>query len=170
MHKLLARQLRRKEGIGSDEIFARAVREVARLAVEPGLSEPVAQLLAGLPGLLSDVDTTYHQFDRDLELRQRSLGISSRELLDANERLRADGVSRQETLRQTEERLTLALTAADNVIWDWDIPRNSIAITSANNRFLGHPSTFYGDDATRLWSIVEPEDEGESRARTIAHL
>ena len=74
MHKLLARQLRRKEGIGSDEIFARAVREVARLAVEPGLSEPVAQLLAGLPGLLSDVDTTYHQFDRDLELRQRSLG------------------------------------------------------------------------------------------------
>ena len=170
MHKLLARQLRRKAGIGSDEIFARAVREVARLAVEPGLSEPVAQLLAGMPGLLSDVDTTYHQFDRDLELRQRSLGISSRELLDANERLRADGVSRQETLRQTEERLTLALTAADNVIWDWDIPRNSIAITSANNRFLGHPSTFYGDDATRLWSIVEPEDAGESRARTIAHL
>ena len=91
-------------------------------------------------------------------------------MLDANERLRADGVSRQETLRQTEERLTLALTAADNVIWDWDIPRNSIAITSANNRFLGHPSTFYGDDATRLWSIVEPEDAGESRARTIAHL
>ena len=170
MHKLLGRQLRRNAGITDDAGLAAAVRELATLAAQPGLSEPAARLLTGLSGVLEAVEATYLQFERDLALGQRSLDISSRELLEANERLRADSVARQVMLRQSEERLALALTAADNVIWDWDIPGNSIAITCADGSFLGHTAAFYAEDATRLWSIVEPECVEEYRARTIAHL
>ena len=50
------------------------------------------------------------------------------------------------------------------------ITGNSIAITCADGSFLGHTAAFYAEDATRLWSIVEPECVEEYRARTIAHL
>ena len=170
MHKLLRRQLRRKAGIDGTDTLARALREIGGLAARPGLSADAAKLLAALPAVLSEIDAAYAQSDRDLELRRRSLEISSAELLDANDRLCADAVSRQQVLRQVEERLTLALTAADNVIWDWDVACNSILITSADDHFLGHPAAFYRDDAMRLWSIVDPDDAPTYRARTIAHL
>ena len=170
MHKLLARQLRRKAGIDGAEALARALGEMGGLAAHPGLSADAAKLLAALPAVLSEIDAAYAQSDRDLELRRRSLEISSAELLEANDRLRVDAVKRQQELRQVEERLSLALTASDNAIWDWDVARNSILITSATDHFLGHPIAFYRDDARRLWSIVEPEDAPVYRERTVAHL
>ena len=217
MHKLLARQLRRKAGVGSDDAAEQALRELAGLATLAGLSTEAATLLVALPAILSDVTSSYEQFDRDLALRQRSLEISSQELLDANDRLRdeAEGrkraydslrasanrllaeaqlpaieqgeaniealsermsalVSERESarrdLKRSEDRLSLALTELGNVIWDWDIARNSILITSATDEFLGHPADFYRHDATRLWAIVAPEDAPLYRARVIAHL
>ncbi len=95
MHKLLGRQLRRKAGIGREEALAQAMREIAALATLPGISAEAAKLLAALPAVLSEVDSSYEQFDRDLSLRQRSLEISSKELIDANERLRGESASRQ---------------------------------------------------------------------------
>ena len=170
MHKLLGRQLRRKAGIDGADGAERVLRELGGLAAHAGLSAEAAKLLTALPAMLSEIENSYVQFDRDIELRRRSLEISSQELLESNDRLRADVAGRQRDLRRSEERLTLALTAADNVIWDWDVAGNSIVITSADDTFLGHPAGFYRDDATRLWSIIEPEGAAEYRARTIAHL
>ncbi len=217
MHKLLSRQLRRKAGIGGDDDLARALRELVGVAAQPGLSAGAAQLLAALPDLISGVEESYTQFERDLELRRRSLDISSAEMLDANHRLRADGAGQQrvydillgaanrllseaqlpviergetniealsermavlvrerETVRQdlkrSEERLLLALSATDNVIWDWDVARNVMPITCEGNTFLGYPLAFYRDNARRLWSIVEPADEPMYREAIVAHL
>jgi signal transduction histidine kinase/CheY-like chemotaxis protein/HPt (histidine-containing phosphotransfer) domain-containing protein len=221
MHKLLGRQLRRNGGAGNEDVLALALRDIGSLAAGTGtgagLSAEAANLLAALPAILAAVDQSYLQFDRDLDLRRRSLEISSRELLDANDRLRADTLSQQraydalldtanrllaeakmpviergdadiealsermsalmhereaarQNLKRSEERLTLALTATDNVIWDWDILANRMPIACASNEFLGHPLAFYRDDATRLWSIVDPQDAPVYRERTIAHL
>ncbi|MBM3341339.1 MAG: hypothetical protein FJY56_04400 [Betaproteobacteria bacterium] len=94
MHKLLGRQVRRKASIASEEAFAKAVRDIETLAATGGLSSEAAQLAAGLSALIVEIDKSYEQFDRDIELRRRSLEISSKELLDVNERLRADAASR----------------------------------------------------------------------------
>ena len=97
MHKLLARQLRRRGVVASEETLAAAMREIAALGAA-GLSEDAARLLSGLAGLLGEIDASYAQFDRDVELRRRSLEISSVELMDANEKLRADAADRQRAL------------------------------------------------------------------------
>jgi signal transduction histidine kinase len=95
MHKLFARQLRRKAGIASEEAFARALREVDTLVAGSEISAETAGFLKALPEVFSEVEKSYVQIDRDLELRRRSLEISSQELLDANSLLRADSASRQ---------------------------------------------------------------------------
>jgi PAS domain S-box-containing protein len=58
------------------------------------VSPQAAQLLKGLPVFLQRVDEAYAQSDRDLELKTRSLEISSVELNEKNTRLREDLASR----------------------------------------------------------------------------
>ena len=108
MHKLLARQLRRKAAIGNDAQWKQALTELAALAGEPWLPPQAAQILDALPALFAEVDNTYSQFDRDLELRRRSLEVSSAELMHLNQQLRAEAAGRQralDTLRDAANQL-----------------------------------------------------------------
>ena len=103
MHKLLSRQLRRLLGVEDEQVPA-VLAELAQLSCAPGVSEPAARLLAGLDGFLKRVVETYEQSDRDLELKTRSLQLSSVELSHANDRLRQELDSRtraMESLRET---------------------------------------------------------------------
>jgi len=107
MHKLLNRQLQRLLGVGDEQVPA-VLAELAQLARTPGVSEPAARLLAGLDGFLKRVLETYEQSDRDLELKTRSLQLSSVELSHANDRLRQELDSRtraMESLRETADGL-----------------------------------------------------------------
>jgi PAS domain S-box-containing protein len=68
----------------------------------------VAALLRAMPGFLAMVDASYSQHERDLDLRGRSLQLSSTELNDANNtlRTRAEGQARAlESLRATARSL-----------------------------------------------------------------
>ena len=97
-NKRLARQLRQALRVDSPEGLQRLI---ALLAASP---EPALAALAGqLPRLLENVAGSYVQYDRDLDLRTRSLELSSEELLGVNERLRQEGLSQQQVLTALQE-------------------------------------------------------------------
>lgn len=98
MHRLLSRQLRRGCGIDSAEALQRLYALAAEVSVQPGLAPEMAAFLAGLREFIARVDNTYEQFDRDLDLRSRSLEMSSAELSLVNDRMRADIASRNRVL------------------------------------------------------------------------
>jgi signal transduction histidine kinase/DNA-binding response OmpR family regulator len=97
-NKRLARQLRQALRVDSPEALERLN---ALLAASP---EPALAALAGrFPRLLEIVADSYVQYDRDLDLRTRSLELSSEELLGVNERLRQEGLSQQQVLTALQE-------------------------------------------------------------------
>ncbi len=123
MHKTLQRQLKRSLGIG-DEAELSAL--LATLQAEATHAAPALRpLLAGFGDLLSKVGASYEQYDRDLELRTRSLEISSAELSSANDKLRhslRDHENALDSLRQSihdllpeEERNTVASLADEDI-------------------------------------------------------
>lgn len=83
MHTTLIRQLRRFCAIENEEQLVRAIAELAAVAPTP----EAQALTQGLTTLLQRVSLTYEQNDRDLELRSRSLEVSSQELHSINSRL-----------------------------------------------------------------------------------
>ena len=102
LHPTLRRQLRRIAGVDTPEALSAAIEQLRKLAPEG----PTASLAAGLEALLERVGQTYEQYDRDLELRTRSLEQSSAELVALNRRLNDDLESRSRALQAL--RTTLA--------------------------------------------------------------
>jgi PAS domain-containing protein len=103
MHKLLARQVKRMFAVEEDRLPA-ALSELALLQQQGVLSEDAARILGGLDAFLARVNETYQQSDRDLELKTRSLELSSTELTRSNARMREELASRTraiDTLRNT---------------------------------------------------------------------
>ena len=104
MHRLLVRQLKKTLGIKSPE-------ELVPLLDQLGGAAGSGALRERLEALFDRVSGTYEQFDRDLELRGRSLNLSSLELSEANQKLR-DEKERQsriiESLRSTANSLLLS--------------------------------------------------------------
>jgi PAS domain S-box-containing protein len=93
MHKLLARQVQRLLETQPPELPA-LLDELRGWAAGAAVSEPAKRLIEGLPLFLQRVDEAYQQSDRDLELKTRSLELSSVELTAKNAQLRADLASR----------------------------------------------------------------------------
>ena len=87
MSVLLDRQAKRLFGTNAAGVRERLAALAARLPVEDAEGHA---LVSGLSNLLSRVDESYAQNERDLALVRRSLELSSEELLEANERLRED--------------------------------------------------------------------------------
>ena len=103
MHRTLSRQLRRECGIESDEALQALFSAAEQLQGQVGLPAELASFLEGLQSFVSRIDSTYEQYDRDLDLRSRSLEMSSSELTSANERMRTDIVSRNRVLASLRE-------------------------------------------------------------------
>ncbi|MCU0647533.1 MAG: response regulator [Gemmatimonadaceae bacterium] len=98
MHeKVLGRQVRRAFGLPQPESLD------AMLEAAAAEGPAAAQLAAGVSHLLRLVGTTYHQYDRDLELRTRSLEISSDELTALNQHLRARAAAQERSLAALRE-------------------------------------------------------------------
>lgn len=93
MHKLLARQIKRVLEV-DPAVLPALEQEFSALVASGAVSAQAAQLLKGLPVFLQRVGEAYSQADRDLELKTRSLELSSVELTEKNTRLREDLASR----------------------------------------------------------------------------
>ncbi len=116
-HTLLQRQIRRSFGVDSIDAWLQTVTENAD---DPAARAEVAARLQRLGEMVA---ASYSQFDRDLDLRSRSLALSSQELTQANQRLRDEASQQkrvQDTLRASTRELLcdLALPPADETADD----------------------------------------------------
>jgi len=106
MHRILKRQLKRTLGLADEEAFGNLLAAAATLATQADLDPAVACLLENFGELLKRVEATYEQSDRDLELRTRSLELSSTELSDANAQLQQEMGARTLALQSLHQTLT----------------------------------------------------------------
>jgi two-component system sensor histidine kinase/response regulator len=107
--KLLARQLRRALTVADDADLATLLGAVGQVtAADPEL----AGLAGRLDKLLAMVDEAYLHGERDLELRTRSLELSSKELLEANEKLRDEALAQERALRALRQAVEQMLPSA----------------------------------------------------------
>ncbi len=112
MHKLLARQFRRKAEIANETELASALAAISVILRETTMGAEAKRLLHALPTLLAEIENTYGQFDRDLELRRLSLEVSSEELLNINNQLRSDAASGTRALDSLREAANRLLSGA----------------------------------------------------------
>ena len=97
MQKSLFRQLKRSMGIASESELAALLSSMSEAATK---ADPALQAaLQGFGDFLARVDGSYEQYERDLELRTRSLELSSSELTASNEKLRLSLAGRENALR-----------------------------------------------------------------------
>ena len=97
-NKTLARLLRRAFGIrdaASVNQLAMALHEAAAA----GQSDELKQFAAAFPAFIAAIDESYAQYERDIDLRTRSLEQSSTELFDANQKLRLEAASQRTALQ-----------------------------------------------------------------------
>jgi len=97
MQKTLLRQLKLSLGIASEGELADllSAMQTAATTADPALRGA----LEGFGDFLTRVDGSYKQYERDLDLRIRSLEISSSELSESNEKLRLSLADRENALR-----------------------------------------------------------------------
>ncbi len=96
MQKSLLRQLKRSMGIRDEAAFGELLQQLPALAQA---GDPrVAELLSGFGAFVAQVDSSYEQYERDLDLRTRSLEISSDELSAVNEKIRQELLGRENAL------------------------------------------------------------------------
>ncbi len=114
MHKLLARQTRRVLGLDEDSA-AQVLQELRALGQKEstGISPQAAKVLAGLEEFLARVDAAYVQSDRDLELKTRSLELSSAELTETNRRIREELASRTRAIESLQQTAMALMSAVD---------------------------------------------------------
>ena len=100
MHASLNRQLKRLlDRLPNDTPIA----ELAQLSAflqDNGAPPALQKMVDGLPDFLVRVDQTYTQLERDLNLRTRSLQVSSDEFLKVNEELRDELITRENAISE----------------------------------------------------------------------
>ncbi|MBF0422896.1 MAG: PAS domain S-box protein [Magnetococcales bacterium] len=107
MHRLVERQIKRVFGLNKVE-FAQGLEELRLWSRGGEIPEKVRAILTRLGEFINRVGQSYEQNERDLDLRNRSLMLSSEELTRTNNRLRAESVRQAtviESLRATANRL-----------------------------------------------------------------
>ena len=96
MKKTLLRQLKRSIGVSDEAELSALLQSMQSSAAT---ADPALRgLLEGFGELLERVDASYEQYERDLDLRTRSLELSSAELSGANTQLHMELKSREGAL------------------------------------------------------------------------
>jgi PAS domain S-box-containing protein len=71
----------------------------------------------------------------------------------------SDRKQAEETLRQSEERLRLALDAGKAGIWDWDIPNNQVTWSERIYEFHGLVPGTFGGKVEDFAALIHPEEQ-----------
>jgi diguanylate cyclase (GGDEF)-like protein/PAS domain S-box-containing protein len=141
--------------VGAPEVPEKWARRLGR-------GEPVARTLA-----CSARDGRALACDWVLLPRQRKDGSVFR--ITAVLRDQTPVVEKHDEVRDREERLSLALSGASDVLWDWDLPGNRLHLSPRWRDLLGLPAVSSGTPADWL-DRVHPEDATPLRAALASHF
>jgi diguanylate cyclase (GGDEF)-like protein/PAS domain S-box-containing protein len=118
------------------------------------------------------------QSDYEIDLEATALGVTDyllkQELNPQSlERSIRYAVSHQqalEDLKRSEERYALAVRAANDGLWDWDLSTGRIYLSPRWHAMLGHPEVATEEESSTWFSLVHDEDVAGLRAAIDAHL
>jgi len=77
--------------------------------------------------------------------------------------------SREESLRESEERYALAARGANDGLWDWNLVTNDIYFSRRWNHMLGHSDSDHWTDPEEWFTRIHPGDRERVRAELRAH-
>ena len=73
-------------------------------------------------------------------------------------------------LRESEERYALAVRAANDGIWDWNLRTNEIYYSIRWKEMLGYKEDEIGTDPDEWFKRIHPDDQQQVQANLVAHL
>ncbi len=73
-------------------------------------------------------------------------------------------------LRESEERYALALRAANDGIWDWNLRTSEIYYSARWKEMLGYKEDEIGSDPNEWFKLVHPDDQKQVQAALVSHL
>lgn len=95
-------------------------------------------------------------------------GVIERELREAA--LRHDKLDAEEALRISEERYKLAMQAANDGLWDWNIRSGYVYYSPRWKTMLGFGENEIGDSAQEWHGRLHPDEREQFRARLINYF
>ncbi len=101
------------------------------------------------------------------------LQLNARNLRRANADLQREMLERQRTeaaLRQSEERYALAMSGANEGLWDWAVATDTLHISAHAYRILGLPTAAGLLPVAQWQAAIHPDDRERFRAALRAHL
>ncbi|MEY4980062.1 MAG: hypothetical protein RLZZ352_2332 [Pseudomonadota bacterium] len=113
MHRGLLRQLKKAAGVDGASAVEALLVTAAQVSQRDDVPADVRNLLGNFGDFLGRVEATYQQYERDLDLRSRSLEISSQELNQVNDQLRAEGAARARALQSLRDTVRELLPTGD---------------------------------------------------------
>ena len=78
--------------------------------------------------------------------------------------------SMERKLRESEERYALAVRAANDGIWDWNLKTNKIYYSSRWKKMLGYKEDEIGTDPDDWFKLVHPDDQKLIQTHLVSHL
>ena len=73
-------------------------------------------------------------------------------------------------LRESEERYALAVRAANDGIWDWNLKTNEIYYSIRWKEMLGYSENDLSTDPNEWFKLVHPDDQTQVQADLVSHL
>jgi diguanylate cyclase (GGDEF)-like protein/PAS domain S-box-containing protein len=144
------------------------VRDIGTIAVEEGSIR--------LRGVLMDATErkqmedalrrAHHELDQRVHERTRELSRVIAELQnEVAERKRAENA-----LRESEERYSLAVTGANDGLWDWNLKTSEIYFSARWKSMLGYSEKEIGNQPSEWFTRVHPDDVVRMKAEVSVHL
>ncbi|MFZ2098585.1 MAG: EAL domain-containing protein [Anaerolineales bacterium] len=76
----------------------------------------------------------------------------------------------EDALRESEERYALAVRAANDGLWDWNLKKNLIYYSPRWKQMLGYSDEEIGDNPNEWFNRVHPDDIAQLKTNISAHI
>lgn len=135
-------------------------------------------LSRGIPlGVLSVTnrknDTPFEEKDEEVLSSLADYAAVALENADLYDKARQEIVERERVevaLRESEERYALAVRAANDGLWDWNLKKNQIYYSPRWKHMLGFSDQEIGDNPNEWFNRVHPDDIQQLKTNITAHI
>jgi PAS domain S-box-containing protein len=112
--------------------------------------------------LIELVAAAYEEYDRALKRRDHAMRLMSAELTEANAAIRHEGERR---MAENQKRFELAVEAANDGIWDWNVWEDRLWLSHRAKTMLGHAQDSMEKCGIEDWyALAVPADRDAARA------